>query len=148
MRIVTLNIIALLALITMGCGPTMDVPGGFARVDGHHDMRLASPEGVVIAVNSHRNRGPRGDLQFWAGALEARVQSTYSNVERAPITSDDGVEGVQIRASTSRAGRTHEYWATIFVTGRRVVLVEAGGDEAHLGRHAEEVQAAIRSVGI
>lgn len=142
-----LTALSLCALALTACGPHMAVPGGFARVDGRHDLRVASPEGVVIAVDRHRNR-PRGDLQFWAGALRARVASAYGSVEQTSITTDDGIEGVQIRAHTMHGGRPHHYWTAIFVTRRKVVMVEAGGDEAYFTPHEAEVEAAIRSVEI
>ena len=136
--------LALLALAA--CGPSLQTPGGFARVDGRHDLRIASPEGVAIAVNVHRNRSPRGDLAFWAGAMSARVRSLYGSVERSVIVSDSGVEGVQLRARTTQHGRPHQYWTTVFVDGRRVITVEAGGDDAFFGPQAEAIEAAIRSV--
>ena len=139
---------ALLALVVTGCGPSLHVPGGFARVDGRHDLRIASPEGVVVAVNVHRNRSPRGDLQFWAGALESRVHRLYGQVDRSPITTDEGMEGVQLRATTVRQGRPHHYWTAVFVTRRKVVVVEAGGDDAYFVPQRDHVEAAMRSVEI
>lgn len=143
----TPTLVLALSLVLTACSPHMAVPSGFARVDGRHDLRVASPEGVVIAVDVHRNR-PRADLQFWAGALRARVASAYGSVEQTSITNQDGVEGVQIRAYTLQGGRPHHYWAAIFVTSRKVVMVEAGGDEAYFTPREAEVEAAIRSVEI
>ena len=141
-------ILALLALALSACGPSLHTPGGFARVDGRHDLRVASPDGVAIAVNVYRNRRPRGDLEFWAGAVSARIRNLYGNAERSRIVSDAGVEGVQLRAHTIRNGRPHQYWAAVFVDGRHVVMVEAGGDDAYFGPQAEAIDAAIRSVEI
>ncbi|MFT5356711.1 MAG: hypothetical protein ACI9KE_003936, partial [Polyangiales bacterium] len=70
------RLIPTLALLVLAaCGPSLQTPGGFARVDGRHDLRVSSPDGVAIAVNVYRNRRPRGDLEFWAGAMSARVRS-------------------------------------------------------------------------
>lgn len=137
-----------LALIVSACGRTMDVPGGFVRVDGDYDLRVTNAEGVVVGVNVYRNRRPHGDLGFWASALDARVRARYGATQRVELSTDSGVEGVQIRAATARDGRPHRYWATVFVTGRNVVLVEAGGDEAHFTGHEDEVVAAIQSIDI
>lgn len=137
---------ALALLLMTACGPSLHTPGGFARVDGRHDVRIASPEGVAIAVNVHRNRSPRGDLAFWAGAVSARVRSLYGSVEESAIVSDAGVEGVQLRARTTRNGRPHQYWTAVFVDGRSVVTVEAGGDDAFFGPQVEAIEEAIRSV--
>ncbi|MEM6954360.1 MAG: hypothetical protein AAF411_04270 [Myxococcota bacterium] len=134
---------------TVACGPSMQKPSGFARVDGDYDVRVTNAEGVVIAVNSHRNRGPNGDLAFWAGALEARMERTYGEVERLEIESDDGHEGIALRARTVEGGRPYIYWAAVYLMGRRdrqVVTVEAGGDEAYFLPVADEVEAAMRSV--
>ena len=137
-----------LALIVSACGPTMDVPGGFVRVDGDYDLRVTNADGVVVGVNVYRNRRPHGDLGFWASALDARVRARYGATQRVEIETDSGVEGIQIRAATARDGRPHRYWATVFVSGRNVVLVEAGGDDAHFGPHEDEVIAAIQSLEI
>ena len=137
-----------LALIVSACGPTMDVPGGFVRVDGDYDLRVTNAEGVVVGVNVYRNRRPHGDLGFWASALNARVQARYGATQRVEISTNDGVEGVQIRAATARDGRPHRYWATVFVSGRKVVLVEAGGDDAYFAGRENEVVAAIQSIEI
>ena len=99
-------------------------------------------------MNVYRNRRPHGDLGFWASALDARVRARYGATQRVEIETDSGVEGIQIRAATARDGRPHRYWATVFVSGRNVVLVEAGGDDAHFGPHEDEVIAAIQSLEI
>ena len=142
-----LNALVLFVALS-ACGPAMDVPGGFVRVDGDYDLRVTNAEGVVVGVNVYRNRRPHGDLGFWAGALDARVRAQYGQTQRVEVTSDSGVEGVRIQAATARDGRPHRYWATVFVTGRRVVVVEAGGDEAHFAPQEEQVEAAIRSIEI
>lgn len=142
------QLVIMFALVLSACGPTMDVPGGFVRVDGDYDLRISNAEGVVVGVNVHRNRRPRGDLGFWASALDARVRARYGATQRVEVETDSGVEGIQIRAATARDGRPHRYWATVFVSGRDVVLVEAGGDEAYFASHETEVLAAIQSLEI
>ncbi len=142
------KLLMILALAVSACGPTMDVPGGFVRVDGEYDLRVTNADGVVVGVNTYRNRRPNGDLGFWAAALDARVRARYGATQRVEIATNSGVEGIQIRAATARDGRPHRYWATVFVTGRNVVLVEAGGDEAHFAPHEEDVLAAIQSLDI
>ena len=109
---------------------------------------ITNAEGVVVGVNVYRNRRPHGDLGFWASALDARVRARYGATQRVEIATNSGVEGIQIRAATARDGRPHRYWATVFVTGRNVVLVEAGGDEAHFSGHEDDVVAAIQSIDI
>ncbi len=140
----TLFLIAL--TLSFACGPSMQKPTGFARVDGDYDLRVTNAEGVVIAVNTHRNRRPHGDLAFWAGALGARMERTYGEVERVAVESDNGHEGISMRARTVEGGRPYVYWATVYLMGRRVVTVEAGGDEAYFTPVTDEVEAAIRSV--
>lgn len=142
-----MRILALIALtFCFACGPSMQQPTGFARVDGDYDLRVTNAEGVVIAVNAHRNRRPHGDLEFWAGALQARMARSYGEVERVRLESDSGHEGFSLRVRTIDRGRPYIYWATVYLMGSRVVTVEAGGDEAYFLPVSDDVEAAIRSV--
>jgi hypothetical protein len=144
-----LLVAALCGLSGLGCATSrIDNPPGFAvhGRSGEYDFRASDGEGVVLAVRSEANR-PRGDLAFWTSSLDSRLRlAGYEARERQPIVSADGLPGQQLRYAVQDAGREIAFWVTVFVTPRRVVIVEAGGDTAFFGPKVELVQSAIASV--
>lgn len=140
--------IALGALAT-GCTPAtaLRTPPGFVQLDrdGDYGYRATNAEGVVIAVRELDN-DPRGDLDFWTVAVDARLRRTYTAQSAHEVESDAGLPGRQIRYRAVRGGRPHVYWATVFVDRDRVLLVEAGGDEAFFAESREAVERAVLSL--
>lgn len=138
-------------VLASGCaGPQLATPTGFAAnpSDKAYDYRASDGEGVVLAVRRHKNQ-LRGDLEFWTSALDVRLQSAgYEATERRSITSADGHTGTQLRYTLDDGGRALDFWVTLFVTKRHVVVVEAGGDQQLLAPKASTVQEAIASVEI
>lgn len=148
MRITHLIVAAALAATSIGCthAPNLATPAGFVRLDdSRYDYRATTAEGVVIAVREFDN-DPRGDLGFWAGALQARLARAYTPSSVHEVESLAGWQGRQLRFTTTREGRPHGYWATVFVRGGTVYLVEAGGDEAWFVEREGEVMEAILSL--
>jgi len=141
--------ILLITTMLLGCAtarPELAVPTSFVQVDGDpYDVRLTTAQGVVLGVRAFDN-APYGDLGFWSAAVDAQARQRYEATAREEIETESGVAGVRIRYRGAHAGRPHVYWATVFVTERRVLLVEAGGDEAHFGEREAELEAAIRSL--
>jgi hypothetical protein len=134
-----------------GCGPgfAINTPSGFAEIDAEEDeygYRAANAEGVVLAVRREANE-PEGDLDFWTLAVREHLQrSGYSGLVVREVESADGVDGRQLRCRIEREGREHVFWVTVFVSGDRVVTVEAGGDESFFDKQAAAVERALRSL--
>jgi len=136
------------AMLTTGCGVSIATPPGFARLDSNDDFdwRATSAEGVVLGVRREPNK-PAGNLEFWASAVRYELERQgYSKVDVAAVRSKDGVDGQMLRYRTSRNGRPHVLWTAVYVTDSRVVVVEAGGDEAHFARVEKAVDKAMQSV--
>lgn len=131
----------------------LDAPEGFAELEAGepYAYRATSASGVVIAVRSEDN-DLKGNLDFWASALDYRLQkSGYVAVDKAPekITTDKGAVGRRLRYERERNGRPHEYWVAVFVSDGRVVVVEAAGDKAFFdGDTKKQIDAAVKSVDL
>lgn len=142
--------LALLLALPSACASfRLATPPGFAALEANddHAYRATSAEGVVLAVRSEPNR-PEGNLDFWAGAVDERLRSTgyVLDGDPRPVQSADGVPGVQRRYARDSNGRTLRYWATVFVKGSRVFVVEAGGDREVFDRSAPAVERAVASL--
>jgi hypothetical protein len=134
----------------MGCGPgfVMNTPAGFAELDDNdaYAFRATSAEGVVVAVRREAN-DPKGNLDFWASAIGYELERKgYARLSEENVQAPGGVSGKQLRYHVTQNGRPHVFWATVFVTDRSVVVVEAGGDEAHFDRVKASVDLAIRRI--
>lgn len=149
--ITTLCLLA--ATATTACaGQNIDLstPDGFAELDGDrtYSYRATNADGVVLAVRAEKN-DPQGDLDFWSGAVDAHLRRAgYAVHSLHEVKSADGVDGKQLRYTMLRGQREHNFWVTVFVTGRRVVTVEAGGDHEFFDGRSASVAAAIESVKV
>lgn len=146
----SLWILTLAAVVLGGCSTTrLQTPSGFAaRDDDSYDYRASDGEGVVLAVRREKN-DPRGDLDFWSAALDVRLRKAgYAAQDRLDVSSADGHSGRQLRYEVEAEGRTLAFWVTVFVSGRHVVIVEAGGDTELFEPKTEAVEAAIASLHV
>jgi hypothetical protein len=142
--------LTLAALVLGGCSSArLQTPSGFAaHEDKTYDYRASDGEGVVLAVRSEKN-DPKGDLEFWSSAVDVRLRKAgYAAQDRRDVTSLDGKAGRQLRYEIASEGRTLEFWVTVFVSGRRVVIVEAGGDAELFQPKTKVVEAAIASLHV
>jgi len=134
----------LCALGAAGCGRGFSIvtPAGFAELEDQkaYGYRATNAEGVVIGVRREDNR-PFGDLGFWSGAVDAHLRRQGYVADKAvDVQSANGVKGRQIHYHSSREGRVFVFWCSVFVTEAKVVVVEAGGDQAHFSK----LEAAVR----
>lgn len=139
------------ALLLFGCGGAqLNTPAGFAEISDSdaYDYRATSAEGVVMAVRREDNN-PKGNLEFWASAVHYELERKgYSHTDATNVRSMGGVSGRQMRFRITRDGRPHVLWVTVFVTDKRVFVVEAGGDVAHFERVEKAVEEAIRAIDL
>lgn len=149
-----LSILMLCALVTFaaGCARGFDLrtPDGFAELDDndHYRYRATNAEGVVIAVRSEKNE-PEAGLDFWAKALDNTLSERgYSRVASKAVKSKNGTAGKQLRYRVTRNGRPNVLWLTVFVTGSRLVIVEAGGDETHFESAEPEVKSVLEALEV
>ena len=146
-----IGLIVCLAIALGGCTRGFDIhtPDGFAELDdGDYAYRATSAEGVVIAVRREAN-DPEANLAFWSSAVDYELRRKgYSALSAREVTSENGVPGKQIRYTTTRAGRPSVLWTTVYVSGSKVIVVEAGGDAAHFERVEADVERALKALEI
>jgi len=152
-RLATAAILTATVALT-ACGPAAELstPAGFAELEAKRDFeyRATSAKGVVIAVRVVEN-DPSGNLDFWAGVLDAKLRSQgYAPLEEdgpQQVEAAGGLGGRLLSYTRSESRRPHRYVVAVFVTDDQVFLVEAGGDEAHFDAQTDAlVRKAIASL--
>jgi hypothetical protein len=135
-----------LALVLAGCGTfSARTPRGFVALtdpEPQYDYRATTPDGVVLAVRVLDNE-PRGDEGFWGQAVETRLrhQGGYALLETRAVKTRTGLAGRQLRFGHDQGTRPHLYQLTLFVTKKRIYLLEAGGAKEGVEREAPRLDA-------
>jgi hypothetical protein len=147
MRSLWMLALASLSLSAAACGPKLAPPPSFASVGGHdYDYRATTPQGVVVAVRKEAN-DPRANVDFWARAVDLRLgRDGYARASEAKVKTDRGLDGVELSYARADEGRTYRYEVAIFVDGKKLYLVEAGGDAEDFDPARADVERAIRSL--
>ena len=144
----------LLLVACAACGPraTIQTPAGFAVLQDQEEYvyRAATADGVALSVRAEKNE-PRGNLDFWSAALDHQLRRVGYTPDgpAAEVHTSGGLTGREARYTRSENGRKYRFWIAVFVTDRRVWVVEAGGDEERVkDRIPEGIQKAIESLGV
>ena len=141
-----------LAAVLVGCNSRHFVaatPPGFVDMgtiypDGEY--RATTADGVVIGIRNVDNE-PKGELAFWARALENRMREAggYALLDKRSVTNRAGLTGTQLRFGHDEGKTPHLYWVTIFVTDARIFILEAGGEKSEMEKQAPQIEWAIRN---
>jgi len=141
--------ILLLAALAVGCGHPFypATPKGFVDMgtiyrDGEY--RAMTADGVVLGIRAYDNE-PKGELAFWARALERRVRDMggYALLEKRQAKNRGGLVGAQYRFGHDEGKTPHLYIITLFVTDERIYVLEAGGTKSEMDRQAAQIDWAI-----
>lgn len=137
-----------LAVSSLGACKTFDAatPPSFAELSesGKYDYRATSADGLVLAVRAEKN-DPKGNLSFWSDVIERRLREDdgYTLVSKKPVKAKSGEDGTYFRFSRDVSGNPHTYDLAVFVTEKRVFLVEAGGTKDDMDKYATTVEGAV-----
>jgi len=151
MNLARLTSFAFVLLFAAGCthGARLETPSGFATLDDSspYSYRASSAKGVVLATRTEKN-DVKANTEFWAETLDAKLRDkgyVADGASRAVKTSR-GLAGTQLRYVTSKNGRDHRYWVTVFATKSKVFVVEAAGDKEPFDKSLAQVDGAIASL--
>jgi hypothetical protein len=151
---ITTALLLAASLAAVACGPSVSLvtPPGFAVLDKQEEYlyRAASADGVAIGVRAEKNE-PRGNLDFWAEAVDRQLRKSGYVPEGDPadVRTSAGLTGRETKYKREVNGRTSRFWTVVFVTDKHVFVVEAGGDSDRFKEKAQKgIQKAIESLGI
>jgi hypothetical protein len=150
-RLAQVALTALLTVTSVGCGVGFkaETPAGFVALKDQapgYEYRATTPDGLVLAVRVIDN-DPPGDDAFWTGAIELRLRALggYALLDRHPVTCKTGQSGTQLRFGHDEGTNPHLYVVTLFVTPKRLFVLEAGGAKALMERDKAKVDAFVAS---
>ena len=136
-------------LFAAGChGARLSTPAGFATLDesGDYSYRATSAKGVVLATRTEPN-DVKANTEFWADTLDAKLRDKgYVAEGTRHVKTAKGLAGTQLRYTTTKNGREHRYWVTVFATAKKVFVVEAAGDKEPFDKSVGAVDGAISSL--
>jgi hypothetical protein len=142
------TVLSLGALAGCSHGARLETPSGFATLedDSHFSYRATSARGVVLATRTQPN-DVKANTEFWAEALDLRLKDKgYVAESTRSVKTAKGLSGTQMRYTTTRNGREHRYWLTVFATKSKVIVVEAAGDKEPFDKASSTVDSAITSL--
>jgi len=146
-----LGILPLVAALA-GCGRPFipATPPGFVDMGtryGDSEYRAATADGVVIGVRAFDN-DPKGELPFWARTLELRMRDAggYALLDKRDVTARGGLTGVAMRFGHDEAKTPYLYTVALFVTDKKIYLVEAGGTKAEVTKQEAQIDWAIKNL--
>ncbi len=148
------KLIAILALLA-ACGPAFKAttPPSFVVIDNKYDdydYRATTADGLVIGIRELPH-DPVGAESFWLEAIKNRIHDTggYALAETVAVQSADGVKGTQLHFGHDEdEGKPYLYYLTLFVTPKKLVIVEIGGSKEQMTTRAAEVTQVISGLTI
>ncbi len=134
----------------MACGPSFvsQTPTGFVELEedySRYDYRATTAEGVVIAVREIDNEA-KGESEFWLTAIKNQIRDRggYRLLEEVPVKSADGIAGVPLQFGHDDGNnKPHLYYLAVFVTPKKIWLVEAGGTKELMTKEATKVAGSV-----
>lgn len=150
-RMKSLGFLAVALLALAGCGRpfTPATPPGFVDLgDSYPDgeYRATTADGAVIGIRAYDHE-PKGELAFWTRALENRMRESggYALLEKRTVSNRGGLTGTQLRFGHDEGKVPHLYWVTLFVTDKKLFVLEAGGVKAEVERQEAQIEWAIKN---
>jgi hypothetical protein len=147
-----LSLLLPLAVALAGCGhpfvpatPPGFVDMGLRYPDGEY--RAATADGVVIGIRAWDN-DPKGELSFWSRALELRMrdQGGYALLDKKPVEARGGLTGVAMRFGHDEGKTPYLYTVALFVSNKKIYVVEAGGVKSEVVKQEPQIEWAIRNL--
>jgi hypothetical protein len=146
----SLVLLSLLAASALGCGRSFlpATPPGFVDLGENYpdgEYRATTADGAVIGIRAFDN-DPKGELAFWSRALENRMRETggYALLEKKAITSRGGLAGTELDFGHDEGRTPHLYRIALFVTDKKIFVIEAGGAKPEMERQASQIDWAIK----
>lgn len=139
-----------LAASSLACAPfKAATPPGFVDLGdkyGGNEYRATTADGMVLSARAFDNE-PKGELPFWTRVVENRMRDTsgYALLETKDVTDRTGNKGKQLRFGHDESGVPHLYYISIFVTDKRVFVLEAGGSKDLVTKHEDQIKWSIEN---
>ncbi len=143
------------ALVLAACGTGFQVttPQGFADLtdvadQAPYDYRATSADGVVLAIRRLDREPRQAEPDFWLEAILERMRQRggYALLERASITTAQGLSGTRLRFGRDQDGKPYLYELVLFVQPKHLYLIETGGAKDTYEKRAAAVQSSVTAL--
>src|SRR5262249_25518500 len=113
----------------------------------HGEYRATTADGVVIGIRAWDN-DPKGSLPFWSRALERRMREMggYALLDKHDVAARGGLTGVAMRFGHDEGKPPYLYTVALFVTDKKIYVVEAGGTKDEVTKVEPQIQQAIANL--
>jgi hypothetical protein len=152
LRHVTVSLALLVVPAIAGCGRPFvpATPPGFVDMGTRYpdgEYRATTADGVVIGVRAWDN-DPKGGLAFWSRALELRMRDTggYALLDKRDVAARGGLTGVAMRFGHDEGKIPYLYTVALFVTDKKIYVLEAGGVKAEVTKQEAQIDWAIANL--
>ncbi len=140
----------LICLLAPGCvSQRFTLPKGFVRVQDYvYEVKGVSAKGHAIGLRVHDNTDPPGDLDFWTQAVEhQKVEIDGMKLAaRDAIRSEAGLDGTLFQFELGEGQGRTAYWVALWVSGPRIITVEAALPAEIAADEEEAIKTSMRSV--
>jgi hypothetical protein len=149
-NLLALCLAAVGSLAAAGCGRSFvpATPPGFVDLGDNYpdgEYRATTADGAVLGIRAFDNE-PKGELAFWSRALENRMRENggYALLQKRSVTSNGGLVGAELDFGHDEGNTPHLYRVALFVTDKKIFVLEAGGAKAEMERQAAQIDWAIK----
>jgi hypothetical protein len=141
-------------LVLAGCkAVTVRAAPGFVELadDPNYDFRAVAPEGVAVAARVVKlsDRDPM-DVAFWERSVGLRMRELdgYALLGAKDVVGADAVPGRELTFGHDEDGKPYVYRIRVFVVGKKLLVVEAGGSREQMDRFAAGVESMLAAVKV
>jgi hypothetical protein len=142
------------ALAGAGCkAVTVHAAPGFVELadDPNYDFRAVAPEGVAVAARVVKltDRDPM-DVAFWERSVGLRMRELdgYALLGVKDVVGADGAPGRELTFGHDEDSKPYVYRIRVFVVGKKLLVVEAGGSREQMDRFAAGVESMLARVKV
>ena len=139
--------------VAVGCVPSgLTTPADYVRLSSPphpYCYKAVSAEGVSLAMRQEDNP-EGGTAEFWAAAVKNQLAGArgYTPAGESAVTSADGAAGKRLDFTVNLEGRDMAYLVAVWVEGKQIVIVEAGGPKEKFEADRGKIEAALKTVRV
>jgi hypothetical protein len=135
--------LSLLLLASCAKPFAMELPKELKRYDGDPTLKLISADGVRVKARELQNY-PAGDLAFWADAMKVHLDARgYVFKSKSCFETKKKLGGCTLDFLVPHGPEDWILSETIFVSGDRLILIEAAAPYEKMGKIEESYKAAL-----
>jgi hypothetical protein len=121
----------------------MSLPPSFKKYEDKSTFKLVSADGVLVKARQVEN-DPRADLDFWVEAMKKHLDERgYLLQKESCFDTTTGHKACTLNFALPHGAQDWIMSETVFVVGKRVVLVEAAAPFERFAAMEEELRQAL-----